>query len=397
MTKDRIYLDYNATTPVDPEVLEAMLPYFHEMPGNAASRNHPFGWEAEEAVSHARSTIASILQIEEKEIVFTSGATESINLALKGVFELYHRKGNHLITVKTEHNAVLDTCHAIEKQGGRVTYLDVDENGLIDLEELAKAITPETILVSVMWANNETGVIQPIQEIGEICASKGVIFMSDATQAVGKIPVFPKNNQVHLLAFSAHKMYGPKGAGALYVSNKDPRIKLAPQIHGGGHESGYRSGTLNVTGIVGLGKALEIADASMEKEAARLGQLRDQLEGGLQANVEEMKINGKGAARLPHVSNLSFRYVEAEALMNTFNQKIAASTGSACSSASLEPSHVLTAMGLDEYDVKGSVRFSLGRFTQSADILTTIELVSQGIQQLRAHNPVWEMHQEGLI
>ena len=318
-------------------------------------------------------------------------------MAIKGVFELYQSKGKHIIILKTEHNAVLDVCQHIEKQGAKITYLDVNSNGLVDLAQLENAISEETILVSIMWANNETGVIQPMEKIGEICDRKGVLLMSDATQAVGKIEVLPKNNNVHLLAFTAHKIYGPKGIGALYVSNRKPRVKLSAQIHGGGHESGYRSGTLNVPGIIGLAKALKLTYANKEEEALRLGKLRDQLEQGLKANIEEIIINGIDAPRMSHVTNISFRFVEAEALMNTFNQKIAASTGSACSSASLEPSHVLVAMGLGEYDIKGSVRFSLGRYTTASDIETTIELVSKGVAQLRNNNPVWEMFKEGIL
>lgn len=394
---NRIYLDYNATTPVDPKVLEKMLPYFGNQFGNAASRNHPFGWEAEEAVNQARSTIADLLRIEGKELVFTSGATESLNLAIKGVFELYQSKGKHIITVKTEHNAVLDTCRYLEKLGAEVSYLEVDENGLINLEVLEQTITDRTILVAIMWANNETGVIQPMDQIGQICVNKHVLLLSDATQAVGKIPVCPKASNVHLMAFTAHKIYGPKGVGALYVSSKNPRIRLAPGIHGGGHEGGYRSGTINVPGIVGLGKALELAHDMMANEAERLRLLRDRLEVGLLSRVEEVRVNGRGADRMSHVSNISFRFIEAEALMNTFNQKIAASTGSACSSASLEPSHVLLAMGLDKYDVKGAVRFSLGRYTDEAAIDAAIDLVSGGVKQLREHNPIWNLFQDGLI
>ncbi len=397
MKDKRIIFDYNATTPVDPSVLDAMLPYFYELPGNAASRNHPFGWEAEEAVSQSRKTIAEILKVEEKEIIFTSGATESDNLAIKGIFERYHLKGRHIITTKTEHNAVLDACSAVEKRGGTVTYLEVDADGLIDPEGLRAAIRPDTILVSVMWANNETGVIQPMEAIGKVCAEKGVLLMSDATQAVGKIPVDPKATGVHLLAFTAHKIYGPKGIGALFVSNRQPRIKLEAQVHGGGHEEGYRSGTLNVPGIVGLAKALKLAAATMEVESNRLELLRDRLEEGLKDRLVEVYVNGQNAPRLSHVSNLFFRFVDAEALMNTFNRNIAASTGSACSSTSLEPSHVLLAMGLSEQDAKGSVRFSLGRFTREEDIDFVIEAVVAGVRKLREQSPVWEMFKEGIL
>ncbi len=396
MPNERIYLDYNATTPVDPRVLEAMLPYFHDLPGNAASRSHPFGWEAEEAVDQARKRIADLIGAEPKEIVFTSGATESDNLALRGIFEMYARKGNHFITLKTEHKAVLDTFRKIEKLGGEVTYLGVDEDGLIDLYELEAAIKPQTVLVAVMWANNETGVLQPIREIGEICASKKVLFFSDATQAVGKIPVKPKEVGVQLMAFSAHKMYGPKGVGALFVSRKGPRVKLSPQIVGGGHEGGLRSGTLNVPGIVGFGKAADIAGAEMQKEAEKLRFLRDQLENSLLENLEESYRNGSKEHRMSHVTNLSFRFVEAEALMMTFNQNIAVSSGSACTSASMEPSHVLLAMGLRKDLAHSSLRFSLGRFTSAEEIERTIKKVMGGVRHLRELSPIWQLFKEGV-
>jgi len=340
MTMDKkrlIYLDNNSTTPTDPRVVEAMLPYFHQHPGNAASRNHPFGWAAEEAVDYAREQIAGLINVDPKEIIFTSGATESDNLALKGVFEMYRRKGNHIITLKTEHKAVLDACNHLEKQGAEVTYLDVNREGLVDLAELEAAIKPETILVSIMWANNEIGTIQPMKEIGAICEKHGVLFMSDATQAVGKIPVNPKETGVHLMAFTGHKMYGPKGVGALYVSRKKPRVKVTAQMDGGGHERGMRSGTLNVPGIVGFGKAAEIAKQEMADDAIRLSKLRDKLESELM-KLEEVYINGSKEHRMPHVTNLSFKHVEGEGLMMTFNQNISVYSGSACTSASLEPS-----------------------------------------------------------
>jgi len=393
----RIYLDYNATTPCDPRVVETMLPYFTTMSGNAASRSHPFGWEAEEAVSQARNQIADLIGADEREIIFTSGATEGDNLALKGVFEMYHRKGNHIITVETEHKAVLDTCLHLEKKGGEVTYLKVDKNGLIDLAELKAAIKPTTILVSIMWANNETGVIQPMAEIGKICEEKGVLLFSDATQAVGKIPTYPKEIGIHLMAFTAHKMYGPKGVGALYVNRKRPRVKLTAQIDGGGHEDGMRSGTLNVPGIVGFGKAAAIAQAEMKSEAIRLSQLRDKLENALSTEIEACSINGTTKHRLPQVSNLSFLHVDSEGLLMTFNQNIAVATGSACTSASLDPSHVLTAMDISDDLAKSSIRFSLGRFTTEAEIDFTIEKVKAGTEQLRGLSPVWEMFKEGLI
>ncbi|MEL6866784.1 MAG: aminotransferase class V-fold PLP-dependent enzyme, partial [Bacteroidota bacterium] len=339
MNKQRlIYLDNNATTPCDPRVVDAMVPFFYQHPGNAASRNHPFGWVAEEAVDYARDQIANLINVDGKEIIFTSGATEADNLGIKGVFEMYRRKGNHIITLTTEHKAVLDTCKKIEKVGGEVTYLEVEPDGRVSLEKLEAAIKDNTILISIMWANNETGVIQPMKEIGEICAKHGVLFMSDATQVVGKIPVDPKALGIHLMAFTAHKMYGPKGVGALFVNRKKPRVKVTAQMDGGGHERGMRSGTLNVPGIVGFGKAAEIAAKEMEGEMKRLEVLRDKLEKAFMDQVEEVYINGSKEHRMPHVTNLSFKHVEGEGLMMTFNQEIAVSSGSACTSASLEPS-----------------------------------------------------------
>lgn len=392
----KVYLDNNATTPCDPRVVEAMLPYFYEHPGNAASRSHPFGWEAEGAVDLARQQIADLIYADEKEIIFTSGATESDNLALKGVFEMYSRKGNHIITVTTEHKAVLDSCKRLEKQGAEITYLQVDSEGLINLAELEAAIKPSTILVSIMWANNETGVIQPMKEIGAICAKHGVLFMSDATQAVGKIPVNPRENGVHLMAFSAHKMYGPKGVGALYVSRKDPRVKVTAQMDGGGHERGMRSGTLNVPGIVGFGKAAAIAKVEMADEAVRLSKLRDKLELGFMSTLEEVYLNGAKSHRMPHVTNLSFKHVEGEGLMMTFNQNIALSSGSACTSASLEPSYVLVALGLGDDLAHSSLRFSLGRFTTEEDVDFAIKAISEGVNHMRDLSPIWEMYKEGI-
>jgi len=391
-----IYLDNNATTPTDPRAVEAMLPYFYEHPGNAASRNHPFGWVAEEAVDYAREQIAQLLNVDSKEIIFTSGATEGDNLALKGVFEMYQRKGNHIITVKTEHKAVLDACQKIEKMGGEVTYLNVGRDGLIDLGELEAAITDKTILVSVMWANNETGVIQPMKAIGDICAKHGVLFMSDATQVVGKIPVNPKEVGVHLMAFTSHKMYGPKGVGALYVSRKNPRVKVTSQMDGGGHERGMRSGTLNVPGIVGFGKAAELARLEMAADAERLSKLRDKLESALTSTLEETYVNGNREHRMPHVTNISFKHVEGEGLMMTFNQEIAVSSGSACTSASLEPSYVLVALGLGDDLAHSSIRFSLGRFTKEEDIDYTIEALTQGVNHMRDLSPIWEMYKDGV-
>lgn len=397
MEKKRlIYLDNNATTPVDPRVVEAMLPYFYEMPGNAASRNHPFGWVAEEAVDYAREQVANLIGADSKEIIFTSGATESDNLGIKGVFEMYKRKGNHIITLKTEHKAVLDTCDHLEKLGAEVTYLDVEHDGLVDLAKLEAAIKPNTILVSIMWANNETGVIQDMKAIGDICAKHGVLFMSDATQAVGKIPVNPREVGVHIMAFTSHKMYGPKGVGALYVSRKNPRVKLTAQMDGGGHERGMRSGTLNVPGIVGFGKAAEIAQKEMAQDAERLSKLRDKLQKAFENNLEEVYINGNQAHRMPHVTNISFKHVEGEGLMMTFNQNIAVSSGSACTSASLEPSYVLVALGLGDDLAHSSIRFSLGRFTTEEDVDYAIEAVSKGVNHMRDLSPIWEMYKEGV-
>lgn len=396
MEQKLIYLDNNATTPTDPRVVEAMLPYFNQFHGNAASRNHPFGWAAENAVDTARQQIADLIQADPREIIFTSGATESDNLALKGVFEMYSRKGNHIITLKTEHKAVLDSCKKIEKMGGEVTYLDVKADGLVDLQELENAIKDTTILVSIMFANNETGVIQPMKEIGEICAKKGVLFMSDATQAVGKIPVHPKELGIHLMAFTGHKMYGPKGVGVLFVNRKNPRVKVTSQMDGGGHERGMRSGTLNVPGIVGMGKAAELAMNEMEEEGKRLSALRDKLETALLNNLEEVYVNGSTVNRMPHVTNISFKHVEGEGLMMTFNQNIGVSSGSACTSASLEPSYVLIALGLGDDLAHSSIRFSLGRFTTEEEIDETIRQVTQGVNHMRDLSPIWEMYKEGI-
>lgn len=394
--KRLIYLDNNATTPTDPRAVEAMLPFFYEIPGNAASRNHPFGWKAEEAVEYAREQIADLIDVDPKEIIFTSGATESDNLAIKGVFEMYASKGNHIITTKTEHKAVLDACKKVEKMGGQVTYLDVKNDGLVDLAELEAAITDKTILISIMWANNETGVIQPMKAIGDICKKHGILFMSDAVQAVGKIPVNPKEVGVHLMAFTSHKMYGPKGVGALFVNRKNPRVKVTAQMDGGGHERGMRSGTLNVPGIVGFGKAAAIAKEEMFKDAERLSKLRDKLENAFKNNLEEVYVNGNVENRMPHVTNISFKHVEGEGLMMTFNQNIAVSSGSACTSASLEPSYVLVALGLGDDLAHSSIRFSLGRFTTEEDVDYAIEAVTKGVNHMRDLSPIWEMYKEGI-
>jgi cysteine desulfurase len=390
-----IYLDNNATTPCDPRVVDTMVPYFYEKHGNAASRSHMFGWEAEDAVDYAREQIAQLLDVDEKEIIFTSGATESNNLALKGVFEMYAKKGNHFITLDTEHKAILDTCKHLEKAGADVTILKVGEDGLVDLNVLEAAIKPTTVLVSIMWANNETGVIQPMREIAQLCDKHGVLFHSDATQAVGKIITHPRETGVHLMSFTAHKMYGPKGVGALYVSRKNPRVKVTAQMDGGGHERGMRSGTLNVPGIVGFGKAAEIARLEMAQDAERLSKLRDKLEHEL-TKLEETKVNGNPDSRMPHVTNISFKHVEGEGLMMTFNQNIAVSSGSACTSASLEPSYVLVAMGLGDDLAHSSIRFSLGRFTTEEEVDFAINLVAQGVNHMRELSPIWEMYKDGV-
>jgi cysteine desulfurase len=394
-SKKMIYLDNNATTPCDPRVVEAMLPYFFENFGNAASRNHPFGWVAEEGVDYGREQVANLLKADPKEIIFTSGATESNNLALKGIFEMYASKGNHIITAKTEHKAILDTCHKIEKMGGEITYLDVARDGTIDLAQLEAAIRPTTILVSIMWANNEIGVIQDVKAIGDICKKHGVLFHSDATQAVGKIPTYPREMGIHLMSFTAHKMYGPKGVGALYVCRKNPRVKVTAQMDGGGHERGMRSGTLNVPGIVGFGKAAELCQQEMAQDTERLSRLRDKLESAL-SKIEEVEINGNIAHRMPHVTNMSFKHVEGEGLMMTFNQNLAVSSGSACTSASLEPSYVLVALGLGDDLAHSSLRFSLGRFTTEEEIDATIESVTKGVNHMRDLSPIWEMYKEGV-
>jgi cysteine desulfurase len=390
-----IYLDNNSTTPCDPRVVEAMVPYFYEHPGNAASRSHPYGWVAEDAVDTARERIAALINADPKEIIFTSGATESNNLAIKGVFEMYAKKGNHVITVETEHKAVLDACKNLEKHGGEVTYLKVDGKGRLDLAELEAAIRPTTVLVSVMYANNEVGNIMPVRQISEICARHGVLFHSDATQAVGKIPVDVEADGIHLMSFTGHKMYGPKGVGALYVRRKNPRVKVTAQMDGGGHERGMRSGTLNVPGIVGFGKAAELARLEMAQDTERLRILRDKLEKAL-CQMEEVVINGDVGNRMPHVTNISFKHVEGEGLMMTFNQNIAVSSGSACTSASLEPSYVLKALGLGDDLAHSSIRFSLGRFTKEDDVDFAIEAVSKGVNHMRDLSPIWEMYKSGI-
>lgn len=395
MLKLPIYLDNNATTQMDPRVLEAMTPYFLQHFGNAASRNHPFGWEAEEAVDYAREQVAKLIGADPKEIIFTSGATEADNLGIKGVFEMYASKGNHIITATTEHKAVLDTCKHIEKLGADVTYLQVQPDGLIDLKELEAAIKPTTILIAIMYANNEIGTVMPIKEISAIARKHGVLVFTDGTQAVGKIPVDVNKDGIDLMAFTAHKMYGPKGVGALYVRRKNPRVKVTAQMDGGGHERGMRSGTLNVPGIVGFGKACELCMLDMEEDTKRITTLRDKLETAL-LKLEEAYVNGSQEHRLPHVANISFKHVEGEGLLMGFNKNIALSSGSACTSASLEPSYVLKALGLGDDLAHSSLRFGLSRFTTEEEIDYTIKAISETVLKLREMSPLWEMYKEGI-
>lgn len=376
-----VYLDNNATTAVDPQVLETMLPYFSTHFGNAASRNHSFGWVAEEAVRQAREQVAQLINADPAEIVFTSGATESVNLAMKGVFELYGGTGSHIITCVTEHKAVLDTCKHLEKSGAAITYLPVNTDGLIDLNVLTSAIQKNTILISIMFANNETGVIQPIAEIGALAKAKGILFFSDATQAVGKIPVDVNETNVDLLCLSAHKIYGPKGTGALYVRRKNPRVKLASQIDGGGHEKGMRSGTLNVPGIVALGKACAVCMEKMQEDTDRVRYLRNKLEKALLL-LGGVSVNGSTIHRLPNVTNLSFANIKGDQLLTEINRTIAVSSGSACTSANPEPSHVLSSMGVQENIAKSSIRFGLGRFTTEEEIEYAIETVISSLHML---------------
>ena len=390
-----IYLDNHATTRVDPRVVSAMLPYFTEHFGNAASRNHEFGWEAEQAVDKARKQIADLIGATPKEIIFTSGATESDNLAIKGVAEMYAEKGNHIITVVTEHKAVLDTCKKLEKLGYRVTYLPVMGDGLIDLEMLKEAITDKTILVTIMYANNELGVIQPIREIGKICRERGVLFHTDGVQAIGKVPINVNKDNIDMMSISAHKMYGPKGVGALYVRRRNPRVQITAQIDGGGHERGMRSGTLNVPGIVGLGEACELCNKEMETETARLRYLRDKLKAKLEAGLDEVYINGSMEHRLPHSLNMSFAYVEGESLLMGIND-IAVSSGSACTSATLEPSYVLKALGVGDDVAHSSIRFGIGRFNTEEEIDYTADKLIDVVKKLRELSPLYEMAKEGI-
>ena len=395
MLKFPIYMDYQATTPVDPRVLETMLPYFTEMFGNAASRNHPFGWKAEEAVERARQQIADLVGANAKEIVFTSGATESDNLAIKGVAQMYRDKGDHLITAVTEHKAVIDTCKRLEKEGFRVTYLPVRKDGLIDLDRLREAITDKTILVSIMAANNEIGVLQPIAEIGAITRERGVLFHTDAVQLAGKLPLNVNDAKVDLASLSAHKMYGPKGVGALFVRRRSPRVLCAPIIDGGGHERGMRSGTLNVTGIVGMGKAAEICQQEMPQERARIAGLRDSLNRQLHEGLDEIYINGSMEHRLPNNLNISFAYVEGESLLMGIND-VAVSSGSACTSASLEPSYVLKALGTGDDLAHSSIRFGLGRFNTQEEVDYVAQKLVSVVSRLREMSPLYEMAKEGV-
>ncbi|HSE39171.1 MAG TPA: IscS subfamily cysteine desulfurase [Acidobacteriota bacterium] len=393
--KTPIFMDYHSTTPVDPRVLEEMIPYFTENFGNAASRNHSFGWRAEEAVERSRERIASLINADPKEIIFTSGATESNNLALKGVAEMYAEKGDHIITCVTEHKAILDTAKRLEKMGKRVTYLPVDKYGQIDLDELRKSITDKTILISIMFANNEVGTLQRVHEIGKIAKEKGVLFHSDAVQAVGKIPVDVQAMNVDLMSLTAHKIYGPKGIGALYVRKKGPRVRLVAQMDGGGHERGMRSGTLNVPGMVGFGKAVEIAKEVMPEESKRLAGLRDKLHHGITDALEDVYLNGHPTERLPNNLNMSFAYVEGESLLMGMDD-IAVSSGSACTSATLEPSYVLKALGVGEDLAHTSIRFGLGRFNTEEEVDYVLNKVVDNVRRLREMSPLYEMAKEGI-
>jgi cysteine desulfurase len=393
--KTPIYLDNHATTPMDPRVVDAMLPYFTQYFGNAASRNHEFGWIAEQAVDKARKQIADLIGASAREIIFTSGATESDNLAIKGVAEMYAEKGNHIITAATEHKAVLDTCKKLEKHGYRVTYLPVKADGLIDLDMLRESITDKTILVTIMYANNEIGVIQPVAEIGKICREKGVLFHTDGVQAIGKVPVDVNRDHIDLMSITAHKLYGPKGVGALYVRRKNPRVQLTAQMDGGGHERGMRSGTLNVPGIVGLGEACAICQREMPEETKRLQYLRDKLRNKLESELDEVYLNGSWEHRLPHSLNLSFAYVEGESLLMGIND-VAVSSGSACTSATLEPSYVLKALGLGDDIAHSSIRFGIGRFNTEEEIDYVADKLVHVVRKLRELSPLYEMAKEGI-
>jgi cysteine desulfurase len=396
MLKKPVYMDNHATTRVDSRVLDAMLPYFTEKFGNAASRNHSFGWEAEEAVDRSRNQIAALIGAKSKEIIFTSGATESDNLAIKGVVEFYKDKGNHIISCITEHKAVLDSCRALERAGkATVTYLPVDKYGMVDPDAVRRAITDKTVLITIMWANNEIGTIHPIAAIGKIAKEKGIIFHTDAVQAIGKVPVNFEQAGVDLASITAHKIYGPKGIGAIYVRSKGPRVRLTPQMDGGGHERGMRSGTLNVPGIVGLGAACEISGKEMPDEAQRLIQLRSQLQAGLFERLDEIYVNGHPTERLPGNLNVSFAYVEGESLLMGIND-IAVSSGSACTSATLEPSYVIRALGIDDELAHSSIRFGLGRFNTLEEVDYVTDRVSKEVKRLREMSPLYEMAKEGI-
>ncbi|MEK6603021.1 MAG: IscS subfamily cysteine desulfurase [Nitrospirota bacterium] len=390
-----IYMDNHSTTPMDPRVLEAMLPYFIEKFGNAASRNHQFGWEAEEAVENARKQIARLIHCDAKEIVFTSGATESDNLALKGVVEMYKEKGDHIITCTTEHRAILDTCKSLEKRGIKVTYLPVEKDGRVNPDEVRKAITDKTILISIMLANNEIGTIHPIAEIGKIAKEKGILLHCDATQGVGKIPVDVEALKVDLMSFTSHKIYGPKGVGALYVRKKGPRVRLVPQIDGGGHERGMRSGTLPVPLIIGFGKACELCEQEMPVESKRIAAMRDRLQAQIMKDLDESYLNGHPTERLPHNLNISFAYVEGEALLMGVKE-VALSSGSACTSATLEPSYVLRALGVGSDLAHSSIRFGLGRFTTDEEVDYTGKRMVEAVKRLREMSPLYEMAKEGI-
>ena len=397
MERDPIYMDNQATTPVDPRVIEAMVPFLGEIYGNAASRNHAFGWAAEEAVDRGRSQIADLVGARPKEIIFTSGATESDNLAIKGVAEFYADKGNHIITAVTEHKAVLDTCQALERANiAEVTYLPVDQYGRVDVDDVKQAIRDETILISLMYANNEISTLHPIREIGKLAKERGILFHCDATQGVGKVPVNVDEDGIDLMSMSAHKMYGPKGCGALYVRSRRPRVRLRAQMHGGGHERGMRSGTLNVAGIVGFGKACELCGQDLEAEAGRLISLRQRLHDGLTENLEDVYLNGHPTERIPGNLNLSFSYVEGESFLMGLNREIALSSGSACTSATLEPSYVLKALGVGEELAHTSIRFGLGRFNTEEDVDYVVKRVSEVVTRLREMSPLYEMAKEGI-
>lgn len=390
-----VYMDNHSTTKVDPKVVEEMLPYFTSYFGNAASRNHSFGWDADKAVEAARDRLARIINAESREIIFTSGATESNNLALKGVAEMYVEKGNHIITQVTEHRSVLDTAKRLEKSGMNVTYLPVDKDGLVDPDDVRKAVTDRTVLISIMLVNNEIGVIQPVEEIGRIAKERGILFHCDATQGVGKIPVDVHSMGIDLLSYTAHKLYGPKGVGALYVRRKNPRVRLTPMMDGGGHERGMRSGTLNVPGIVGFGKACEIAMEVMAAEAARLMYLREKLRNGIMDSLDEVSVNGHLTKRMPGNINLSFAYVEGESLLMGLRE-IALSSGSACTSATLEPSYVLQALGVSSELAHSSVRFGLGRFNTEEEVDYVIKRVAETVNRLREMSPLYEMAKAGV-